>query len=74
MNQSVYKISGLERRQLKKELGSLKSFVRYYSFCEQIDSDMRVILKLEPIKDDLTGYSRALKQIENLELRLKELL
>jgi hypothetical protein len=40
MNAPTYKISGLERRKVKKELGELKRHVRYFWYYNQLDKDM----------------------------------
>jgi len=39
-NQPIYKISGIERRRLKKDLSELKSFVKYFWHYHKLDKDM----------------------------------
>jgi hypothetical protein len=40
MNAPTYKISGLERRKVKKELSELKSHVKNFWHYHQLDKDM----------------------------------
>ena len=40
MNEPTYKIHGIERRQLKKELGELKRYVKNFWYYHQLDKDM----------------------------------
>lgn len=38
MENSIYLISGLERRKLKKELNSLTQYVKYYWYCDDLNN------------------------------------
>jgi len=40
MNEPQYKINGLERRKVKKELSELKSFAKNFWHFHQLDKDM----------------------------------
>jgi hypothetical protein len=43
MNEPQFEIYGYQRRELKKELASLKSFAKNFWYCHQIDKDMVMI-------------------------------
>jgi hypothetical protein len=72
MNTPQFKISGLERRNLKKELSQLKSYVKNFWHCHQLDKDMTSFYggtDTYPMSDDSANirYNKAIEDIENLE-------
>jgi len=40
MNEPQFKIHGIKRREVKKELSGLKSFVKHFWYYHQLDKDM----------------------------------
>lgn len=78
MSEPTYKIHGLERRQLKKELGKLKRYVKNFWYYHQLDKDMTSFYGGKdgfPMSDDEAQkrVDGAKKQIEQLENRLSVL-
>lgn len=69
MNESPYKISGLERRAKKKELAELKRYVKNFWFYEDIDRAYGGGLTPEQGND---AINKAKLLIENLEKELSE--
>jgi len=66
--ESIYVISGTERKDMKKELGRLKSFVKHFSFNE------RFMFQGDPESDDnIQRIKEAKDEIAELEIKLKEL-
>ena len=67
-NKPQYKIHGIERRNLKKELSRLKSYVRTFWFYHQMDKDMAGPY----VSDDAARvkYNEAVKDIKDLESKL----
>lgn len=78
MNEPTYKIHGIERRQLKKELGELKRYVKNFWYYHQLDKDMTYFYGYKegyPMSDDEAQQrvDKAKKQIEQLEDKLSVL-
>lgn len=78
MNEPTYKIHGIERRQLKKELGELKRYVKNFWYYHQLDKDMTSFYGSKegfPMSDDEAQkrVDKAKKQIQELEDRLSVL-
>lgn len=78
MSEPTYKIHGLERRQLKKELGKLKRYVKNFWYYHQLDKDMTSFYGGKdgyPMSDDEAQkrVDEAKKQIQELENRLSVL-
>ena len=78
MNEPTYKIHGIERKQLKKELGELKRYVRNFWYYHQLDKDMTSFYGYKygyPMSDDEAQQrvDKAKNQIEQLEERLSVL-
>ena len=78
MNDPIYKIHGIERRQLKKELGELKRYVKNFWYYHQLDKDMASFYGGKdgfPMSDDEAQkrVDEAKKQIQELENRLSVL-
>ena len=78
MNKPTYKIHGIERRRLKKELSELKSYVRNFWRYHQLDKDMTSFFGGKegyPMSDDEAQkrVDKAKKQIEQHEDRLSVL-
>ena len=69
MNESPFRISGQERREKKKELSSLKSYVKNFWHYEDID---RVYGGGSDDIDCRQMIDRAQKEIEELESELSE--
>lgn len=69
MNESPFRISGQERREKKKELSSLKSYVKNFWHYEDID---RVYGGGSDDIDCRQMIDRAKKEIEELESELSE--
>jgi hypothetical protein len=69
MNESPFKISGQERREKKKELSFLKSYVKYFWHYEDIDR-----VYGGGLDDSLCQLriNEAKKEIEELESKLSE--
>jgi len=80
MNKSIYKISGLGRKRLKKELNELKSLKKYFWHFHQLDKDMASFYNTKnkhfPASDIQAQkkYDELISKIENLEQQLKELI
>lgn len=78
MNEPIYKIHGIERRQLKKELGELKLYVKNFWYYHQLDKDMTSFYGGKegfPMSDDESQerVNKAKKQIQELENMLSVL-
>lgn len=71
MNNPTYKIHGLERRQLKKELALLKSFVKNFWHYHQLDKDMYYIYGCDDSK--LLRDDEAQIKLDNTEIKIKHL-
>jgi hypothetical protein len=75
MNEPQFKIFGQERRQLKKELSLLRSHVKNFWRCHQIDLDMADIYGRTPgypLGDEAAkdAYDKAVSEIERLSVEL----
>ena len=71
----TYKISGTERRKLKKELAILKRYVRYFWYYHQLDKDMYFIhgcdsSKLMTDEEARKKVDKALAEISEIEKQL----
>jgi hypothetical protein len=71
MSNSIYKISGQERRNKKKELAKIKYSVKMFWYWEDVDRVYGGGLEKDEAEEALNSYK---KQIEKIELELKELL
>lgn len=74
-NKPKYKIHGIERRKVKKDLGELKYFVKNFWFYHQLDKDMTSIYGGKegyPMSDDKAEkmYSQTNEKIKVLEEEL----
>lgn len=73
-----YLIYGSERRNLKKELSSIKSYVKNFWYAHQFDKDMCQIYGekdgqyLMSDKEAQKKYDDAVEKIKNIELELKK--
>ena len=77
MNEPQFKIYGIERRKLKKELSLLKSFVKNFWHFHQLDVDMTDFYgktDTYPMTDEKakTMFEKSQKEIERLEFILNE--
>lgn len=78
-NTPTYKIHGLERRNLKKELSSLKQFEKNFWYFHQLEKDMCDFYNGHsedyPMNDSLamTKYLETKQKIISLEQKLSEL-
>ncbi len=77
MNPPIYKISGLDRRAKKKELSLLKSYVRNFWYCHQLDKDMTSFYGGSngyPMSDEeaTKRFEKSKKEMEQMELILSE--
>lgn len=75
MNQPIYRINGIERRKLKKELSELKSFLKNYFYYHQLDKDMVSFYgesEQYPMSDNEAEkrYIEILSEVKELEERL----
>lgn len=75
MSNPQFKIHGLERRQVKKEVGELKRYVKYFWHYHQLDKDMSIGIKPSngyPMSDELAQkkFDDATKQIKEMEDKL----
>jgi hypothetical protein len=75
MNNPQYKINGLERRKVKKELSDLKSHVKNFWHFHQLDKDMTSFYggaSNYPMNDDLAKqkFDRANEKVKELEKSL----
>jgi hypothetical protein len=75
MNQPIYRINGIERRKLKKELSELKSFLKNYFYYHQLDKDMVSFYggsEQYPMSDNDVEkrYIEILSEVKELEERL----
>jgi hypothetical protein len=75
MNQPIYRINGIERRKLKKELSELKSFLKNYFHYHQLDKDMVSFYgesEQYPMSDNEAEkrYIEILSEVKELEERL----
>jgi hypothetical protein len=71
MNEPIYEIHGTKRRELKKKLGELKRYVRYFWYYHQLDKDMTSFYGGKdgyPMTDE-----SAQKRIDAAHLKIKEL-
>ena len=79
INKPTYKIHGLERRKLKKELASLKSFEKNFWYFHQLDKDMASFFNSNsdgyPMNDSLAmnKYLETKEKITVLEQKLYQL-
>lgn len=78
MNKPTYKIHGIERRHLKKELGKLKIYVENFWYYHQLDKDMTSFYRGKddyPMSDNEAKkrVDKAKKQIQELKDRLSVL-
>lgn len=78
MNDPVYKISGQERRQLKKELSELKSYAKGFWRYHQLDVDMNSIYGGDNsyvLSDNKAQekFNKINPQIETIQTSLNEL-
>jgi len=75
MSNPQFKIHGKERRQFKKDLASLRSFIKTFWFYHQMDKDMAEIFggtNDYPMSDDKTQimYDDGLNKIKEMEAEL----
>ena len=75
MNQPIYRINGIERRKLKKELSELKSILKNYFHYHQLDKDMASFYgesEEYPMSDNEAEkrYIKILSEVKELEERL----
>lgn len=75
MNEPIYKIHGLERRELKKELSELKRFVKNFWHYHQLDKDMYSFYNCDSsnLMSDTQAnvkVNKVSKQIEEIEEKL----
>lgn len=71
MNEPTYKIHGIERRQTKKRLAEMKSYVKNFWYFHQLDKDMTSFYGGTigyPISDD-----SAQAKLDEALLNIKEL-
>jgi hypothetical protein len=78
MNEPTYKIHGIERRQLKKELGDLKRYVKNFLYYHQLDKDMTSFYGGKegyPMSDDEAQkrVDKAQNEVQQIENRLSVL-
>jgi hypothetical protein len=71
MNEPIYKISGQKRRDKKKELAKIKYSVKMFWYWEDINIVYGGGLEKDEAEKELNSYK---KQIEKIEIELKELL
>lgn len=71
-NSPQFKVYGIERRKLKKELSLLKSFVKNFWYFHQLDVDMASFYGGNVMSDERAQaiYNNKLKEIEELEKKL----
>ena len=75
MNNPTFKIYGKDRRELKKKLGELKSYVRTFWYERQLERDMFMFLKSgNMLTDDEAQkkFDKANAEIAELEAKLAE--
>ena len=75
MSNPTFKIYGPRRRKLKKELGELKSYVRYFWHNHQLEKDMFMFFKSGNVLTDDEAQERfdqANAEIAELEAKLAE--
>ena len=72
MNSPQFKIFGNERRAVKKELGELKRYVRYFWYYHQLDKDMTSFYGGNPMSDEKAQmkFDTANEKIKVLEEKL----
>lgn len=71
MNAPTYKIHGKERRTLKKELAELKSFVKNFWYCYQLEKDMHFIYGCDD--KNVISNNTAEKKLEAAKLKITKL-
>lgn len=73
MNQPQFRISGTRRREVKKELSSLKIYAKNFWYHHQLDKDMASFYNCQtdtyPMNDETAHnkYNSALEKIKRLE-------
>lgn len=77
MNEPQFKIHGLERRKLKKQLANVKSFVKDFWHYHQMDKDLASFYGSSstfPMSDHQANdiYKKKKEEIKNLEVLLAE--
>lgn len=77
VNRPIYKIHGLERREKKKKLSSLKSLVRNFWHSHQMDKDMAFVYGGQegyPMSDEKAAimFEKLKKDMEVMQLLLDE--
>lgn len=76
-NQPIYKINGLERRKIKKNLSELKSFVKNFWYYHNLDKDMYSFYspndnsQMSDTNAQLL-YDKKILEIEEITLKLDE--
>jgi hypothetical protein len=76
-NQPIYKINGLERRKIKKNLSELKSFVKNFWYHHNLDKDMYSFYcpddnsQMSDVNAQLL-YDKKILEIEEITLKLDE--
>jgi hypothetical protein len=79
MNNPTYKISGLERRKIKKELAQLKLFYKDFWHYHQLEKDMVSLYSpnhnyIMSDNDAQKLYDKTNKKIKSIEKDLSQLL
>jgi len=75
MNNPTFKIYGKDRRELKKRLANLKSYVRNFWYFHQLEKDMFMFLKSGNVMTDDEAQKKLDKanaEIAELEAKLAE--
>jgi len=75
--ETKFRISGIERRQFKKELASKKSFLKHFWHYHRLDKDMCSFYggrEEYPMSDDRAQkrFDEVSREVEQMELMLKE--
>ena len=72
MNEPTYKIHGLERRKLKKELAETKHFVKNFWYFYQLEKDMHKIYGLDT-EEKMMTKKQAQKMLDRANLKITEI-
>jgi len=75
MSNPTFKIYGQKRRELKKKLNELKSYVRYFWHNHQLEKDMFSFFGSGPVLSDEVAqekFDKANAEIAELETKLAE--
>jgi len=68
MNNPIFVINGKERRKVKKELNSLKSFVKGFWYFHQLEKDMGTCMMTDEKAKEL--YDLKVREISELEYKM----